>query len=215
VRAPEARGGPPLARELARHGGVRPGSRRDLASPKDGASPCSVGPVRACQLLRKQAARGSSPRSPPRGGGLRRTFAGGQSALRGGRGSRARGRCPCIVLFAEIVRTPSGSGKRATGDGAGRKPAPSAERVNGSLALRGKTTDARAYAARGAKRGRFVGARRSSSREHRAIDEDGVTLSHLGAGAVRAAAGDGRHLRSGKRTPFTRPPRNVWRWNGF
>jgi hypothetical protein len=35
---------------------------------------------------------------------------------------------------------------------------------------------------------------------------------HFGAGGLREAASDGRHLGSGKRTPFTRPPRNrSWR----
>jgi len=36
--------------------------------------------------------------------------------------------------------------------------------------------------------------------------------SHFGAGGLHEAAADGRHLGSGKRTPFTRPPRNrSWR----
>jgi len=63
------------------------------------------------------------------------------------------------------------------------------------------------------KGGRFVEARRSSSRERRAIDEGDVgPFAFRCVSGSRVAAAGGRHLGSGKRTPFTRPPRNrSWR----
>jgi len=72
--------------------------------------------------------------------------------------------------IAEVGRTSSGSEKRAIGIGRVESPLGNTRRVNGSLTTGG----AQARKRRGppvAKGGRFIEARRSSSRERRAIDE--------------------------------------------
>jgi hypothetical protein len=98
----------------------------------------SVGPVRARALLRKRAMRGSSPRSSPRGGGSRRTLAGGQSAL-----VAVEDHAPASVPVHRLVcrsRQDAFRLREARHRRRGGSKACNArtERVNGSLALRGK-----------------------------------------------------------------------------
>jgi hypothetical protein len=89
----------------------------------------------------------------------------------------------------------------------GRKPLSSTEPVNGDSATteRGARERKASVAAKGR---RLVEARRSSSRERRCHYQGIAGTVALRCGRAVRVAHDGRHLGSGKRTPFTRPPRN-------
>jgi len=73
---------------------------------------------------------------------------------------------PVRRRIAEVGRTPSGSEKRAIGEGSGRKPGSPTKPVNGNLTTLGAQARKRRRP-RAAKGGRFFEARRSSSRERR------------------------------------------------
>lgn len=118
---------------------------------------------------------------------------------------------PCFARFAEVGRTSPRSKKRTTGWRRGRKPFPLTECVNGSSATGEHGARKRNGFVRGEGR-RLIKARRSSSRECRAWIKASQVRSYFDADGSCGVAFDGRHLGSGKRTPFTGPPRNrSWR----
>jgi len=107
------------------------------------------------------------PASSPRGGGTRSRRRGFVTLHRSTRKRCSSWWVPVRRRIAEVGRTPSGSEKRAIGFGRVESPPATKRRVNGSLT----TGDAQARKRRGppvAKGGRFIEARRSSSRERRA-----------------------------------------------
>jgi len=79
--------------------------------------------------------------------------------------------------IAEVGRTPSGSEKRVTSIGRVESLPATTERVNGSLTIGGAQARKRRRPP-AAKGGRFIEARRSSSRERR-VSEEGLVVSFV------------------------------------
>jgi len=138
----------------------------------------------ACFFGSSSLAQARQP-EPPRKGTAKGEGAERSSPRRAERGADAvRGRCPCLVVFAEIGRTPSGSKKRATCTGLVESHADAQERVNGSLTGGTRRTCKRSMVPP-AKGGWSCGERRSSSRERRPLA--GGYASLLGLRLGRAA----------------------------
>jgi hypothetical protein len=95
-----------------------------------------VGPVRAVSSSRS-APSGSSPVHVPARGRPKANAREGSSPLAAVEETTRSRQCPCIVVFAEVGRTPSGSEKRATGIPWVESPPGATERVNGGLATNG------------------------------------------------------------------------------
>jgi len=157
-------------------------------SPKDARTFARVGPVpRAC-FFGSLNLRGSSARTVPARGRTKAKAMEGSSPPIAARGNdAARGGCPCVVVFAEVGRTPSGSEKRVTGIGRVESLPGTTERVNGSLTIGGAQARKRRRPP-AAKGGRFIEARRSSSRERRVSEESFMVSFVLRCG--RDARGD-------------------------
>jgi hypothetical protein len=197
---------PPVAALARRMGCAVPGSRRGFARPNDGANLHSTGSGPRGDASSEAPLRGSSaPLVPARG----------RTKAKAGRGSllffaergheAARGRCPCLVVSAEVGRTPSGSKKRATGSELVESQVEPKERVNGSLT--GDVTRTRKRSgAPPARRGRSSGERRSSSRERRASEGGYVGSFALRRGRVVRSIYRWKTSRVGKAHAFHEAP---------
>jgi len=117
----------------------------------------------------------------------------------------ARGRCPCLVVIAEVGRTPSGSKKRATGSELVESQVEPKEHVNGSLT--GDVTRTRKRSGvPPAKGGRSSGERRSSSRERRASEGGYVGSFAFRRGRVARSIYRWKTSRVGKAHAFHEAP---------
>jgi len=150
--------------------------------------------------------RGSSARAvPERGRPKAQAVKGRHLSLPHARNRCARGKCPCIARFAEVVGTSLRSQKRATGTERVESPrGPHGARERG-LSHR-HVPSARAQRLAPGERGRFGGARRSSSRERRVFTEDIVGSSALRCGRVARWIQRWKAPRIGKAHAFHKAP---------
>jgi hypothetical protein len=117
VRATRARGSASRCIARATNEVCGTGSRRGLARRNIGANLHSSRPgPRRARFFGGMRCAARQPASVPARGRTKAKARRGSSPPRAERGCEAaRGECPCIALFAEVGRTPSGSEKRVTG----------------------------------------------------------------------------------------------------
>jgi hypothetical protein len=112
------------------------GSRRDFARPNDGAN-LRLDPVRSRSTASSEvrAARLVSRFRPRKRRDARRRWGEVRHLSPQNEELCCPCRCPCIVVFAEVGRTSSGSEKRATSRSRVESLATAKERVDGSLTI--------------------------------------------------------------------------------
>jgi len=195
----------PSTRVHARQRGVRPGSRRGLARRKTARTFTRGGPVRASELLRKHAlARLVSSCHPREGADEGKGRVEVSHLSRQYEERRACGQCPCIVVLQKSVErlraqrsassVPSGSKARTVCEarerGLSQRQCPARKRER-LLLVKG---------------GRFLGARRSTSRERRAIEEGVVGSFAFRCGRVARGSYRGKASRIGEAHAFHEAP---------
>jgi len=195
----------PSARVHARQRGVRIDSRRGLARRKAARTFTRVGSVRARELLRKPALRDSSARVVPARGRTKAKARGRPVTFHGSTRKRcARGKCPCVVVLQKPVERLRAQRSAPSVSSGSKACAVYGARGRGLSHERSRTRKRECPLL--VKGGRFIEARRSSSRERRAIDVGFVGSSAFRCGRVARGSYRRKASRIGEAHAFHEAP---------